>query len=608
MGELRLFFKIKHDVQNDSEIPLARAELESILGEGVTEVVNPVDLMAGGGPLGPLLTPGPPRLQDWITRHAYPGRVQGFYAEVGWRRDLSDLLRLSYFREIYAAASSDEIPPGSVGGLMPGILARPDPSGPREQDLAPFARIFLLDGLWVLRIVPFQAMYEFSDFVIRLANSPRDVERMFEAGIEHLRRGIYRPYSAESSRLFKTIEDFMDDRRAPQLYLTHWFFGIHGKFFPRMIRAAMNAVGLREGDLVLDPFAGCGTLNVEASLMGIRSVGVEVNPLLAEVSRVKVRALSMDPEEVGRAVREMESALSGSDWLSLELAAELGARLPEKLRSRVRPDSLAAVASILEAAEGAGDPDLRALLRVPLMYWMRSMLTKQDPDRVRRTYLDHLRRMHHALLFLELFRDRVAPLEPAPAKVLVGDSTDLAGALGAGAAGELREGFDAAVTSPPYMTAIDYVGEQLYALYVLGFTRDHLEIDRRTLGSKRAVDDAPGPEEAGLPESVVRLVGEIASSRRRHASALLKYFSGILRSMEGLARVMKPGGHVVWVIGRRQVMRIGGRRVEVPVAELMTELGWRAGLRRVGTVHVELAKSSERGAIPTESLIFFEVP
>ena len=48
--------------------------------------------------------------------------------------------------------------------------------------------------------------------------------------------------------------------------------------------------------------------------------------------------------------------------------------------------------------------------------------------------------------------------------------------------------------------------------------------------------------------------------------------------------------------------------MEVGVARMMEEIGEAAGLRHLRTVHVELAKSSERGAIPTESLLFFEAP
>jgi DNA modification methylase len=42
---------------------------------------------------------------------------------------------------------------------------------------------------------------------------------------------------------------------------------------------------------VLDPYCGCGTLNVEANMIGINSIGVEIVPLFAFVSKTKCDAL-----------------------------------------------------------------------------------------------------------------------------------------------------------------------------------------------------------------------------------------------------------------------------------------------------------------------------
>ncbi len=598
-GTLIAYFKLKHDVQNDSELPLARAEAEAAVGSAVEDVRNAVDVL-----LGELrfLVDDDLRLHDRICWHPYPGALEGFLARrlEPTRGLLRSVERLSYFREVYLAWRGDDDSPAADMGL--------DPSGGgAEVELSPLATLYRVDGGRCMRVVPDQTAYEFSDFVCRLARDGSDVDRMFRGGLRHLQVGVKRPYSAESARLFKTIEDFMDDRRAPQLYLTHWFFGIHGKFFPRMIRAAMNLMGLREGDLVLDPFTGCGTLNVEASLMGIRSVGVEINPLLAMVSRVKVRALRMDPSEVSRLISSVEEELRSRP--STEDVEELLSRLPERLASRVRRDSLGVVARVLEICRGVEDRDLSDLLKVPLAYWMRSMLTKQPPEKVVSTYLDHLRRMGFALRFLQLYREEVKPLNPADAEVIRGDSTRLGEVLER-LPPDLRGPFDGVVTSPPYLTAIDYVGDQLYSLYVLGLTGDHLSVDRETLGSVRGSSSREWSESAldGLPEGVREFLAWLRPARPKLAAALLRYFSGISTVLEGLARVVRPGGRVTWVIGAEQVMRVRGEVRRLPIADWMEELADLAGLEPELRFDVHLAKSSERGAIPTESLIVLRRP
>ncbi len=600
-GGLTGYFKLKHDVQNDSELPLARAEVESAINAKVEEVRNSADVLVDELRF---LMDRRLRVHDRICWHPYPGRLEGFLAR-GLDSSpglLAAVRRLSYFREVYLAWEGADDSPAEAMGLHP-------PAGGNEVTLGPLVTLYRLEGGRCLRIVPDQAAYEFSDFVCRLARDESDVERMFRAGLRHLQVGVKRAYSAESARLFKTIEDFMDDRRAPQLYLTHWFFGIHGKFFPRMIRAAMNLMGFREGDLVLDPFTGCGTLNVEASLMGIRSVGVEVNPLLAMVSRVKVRALSMDSSEISRLISRVEEELNSRPTASEGSVEEVLSRLPERLASRVRRDSLAVVARIMEVSQALEDRDLSDFLKVPLAYWMRSMLTKQSPEKVVATYLDHLRRMGFALRFLQLYKESVRPIEPAEAEVIRGDSTRLREVL-RDVSREMRGPFDGVVTSPPYLTAIDYVGDQLYSLYVLGLISDHLAVDRETLGSVRGSRSREWSESAldALPEDVRDFLLWLRQGRPKVSAALLRYFLGISRVFEELGEVLRPGGRVTWVIGAEQVMRVKGERKRLPVADWMAKLASQAGFEPELRFDVRLAKSSERGAIPTESLIILRKP
>ena len=74
-------------------------------------------------------------------------------------------------------------------------------------------------------------------------------------------------------------------------YLTHWIYPYKGKFHPQMIRALCNIIGLGEGDLLLDPFVGSGTAALEAQLLGINFVGVDVSPLCVLQARVKTQSL-----------------------------------------------------------------------------------------------------------------------------------------------------------------------------------------------------------------------------------------------------------------------------------------------------------------------------
>ena len=59
----------------------------------------------------------------------------------------------------------------------------------------------------------------------------------------------------------------------------------HFAVFPgALIRPCMLA-GSKEGDLILDPFYGTGTVGIIAKELGRRCVGIEINPDYVEIAR-----------------------------------------------------------------------------------------------------------------------------------------------------------------------------------------------------------------------------------------------------------------------------------------------------------------------------------
>ncbi len=50
-------------------------------------------------------------------------------------------------------------------------------------------------------------------------------------------------------------------------YATHSLFPYRGKFHPQLIKGIINILGIKKGETILDPMAGSGTTNIEASLL-----------------------------------------------------------------------------------------------------------------------------------------------------------------------------------------------------------------------------------------------------------------------------------------------------------------------------------------------------
>lgn len=71
-------------------------------------------------------------------------------------------------------------------------------------------------------------------------------------------------------------------------YLTHSIFYYPAKFIPHVVRYALKSF-TNEGDWVVDPFAGSGTVGVEAYLCKRNAFLLDLNPLLNYMIPLKVR-------------------------------------------------------------------------------------------------------------------------------------------------------------------------------------------------------------------------------------------------------------------------------------------------------------------------------
>jgi hypothetical protein len=90
---IHYYFKLKHNIQNDSELQLAKIEVESIIGKEAQEICNFVDILIKE-PLNYFVSSDKIRPQDYITRLPYPGRIQGYYAN-SYGIDLSYFIKRS---------------------------------------------------------------------------------------------------------------------------------------------------------------------------------------------------------------------------------------------------------------------------------------------------------------------------------------------------------------------------------------------------------------------------------------------------------------------------------------------------------------------------------
>ncbi len=79
-------------------------------------------------------------------------------------------------------------------------------------------------------------------------------------------------------------------------YATHGLFPYRGKFHPQLIKALLNIIGIKKGEIILDPMCGSGTANIEAALLGIDSYAIDLSPFCQFMTKVKYNSLSINIE------------------------------------------------------------------------------------------------------------------------------------------------------------------------------------------------------------------------------------------------------------------------------------------------------------------------
>ncbi len=126
-----------------------------------------------------------------------------------------------------------------------------------------------------------------------ISNGLRDFKILEIKDEEKVRKRLayFKFVKGKPTDYFKIIQK--NRTRSVNQYLTHWIYPYKGKFHPQMIRALMNIIRLEEGAVVLDPFIGSGTTAVEAQLLGINCVGIDISPLCVLQSKVKTESINV---------------------------------------------------------------------------------------------------------------------------------------------------------------------------------------------------------------------------------------------------------------------------------------------------------------------------
>jgi DNA modification methylase len=300
--------------------------------------------------------------------------------------------------------------------------------------------------------------------------------------------------------------------RSPNQYLTHWIYPYKGKYHPQMIRALLNVIGVKRGDVILDPFIGSGTTALECQLLGIDCVGVDVSQVCMLISRVKTESMKVISE-----INDMRDSLleegEGPNLFSFEEGAPAKSGSLNQTISEINNE------------------------QVRNFYKVAELIAESDKSRRRRkdffgSFKKNAEKMINSTQdYKKVVEELNLPL--GNIKVSLGDARNL----------DLSdESIDGIITSPPYSIALDYVKNDAHSLSALGYDLDKVKDE---------------------------FIGVRGTGKKK----VEMYNKDMGRSYDEMNRVLKPGKYCVIVIGNATIQGEEVRTVEMTV-DHMTKLGF----------------------------------
>ena len=325
--------------------------------------------------------------------------------------------------------------------------------------------------------------------------------------------------------------------------LTHGFHAYPARMHPAIARTLVRELA-GEGDVVIDPFCGSGTVIVESVVAAQRAVGVDLNPLAIRVAEVKCELRDE------RARKRFTSTLEEVGERSTERVrkrAYAHAKLPRHELSWWDPHVLKELAGLRDEISSVEDERDRRALEV-LLSAIVVKFSRQRADTAEREEKKRIRKGLVTEFFVRRGRELVerwaalraaAPKNAKRPKLFEDDARALSRIVPRRVRARLI------VTSPPYGGTYDYVQHHARRYAWLGL--DPRRLERDEIGARRNLAD---------DDAIARWDRELGDALR------------------AMARVTERGAPIVLLIGDA---RIGRRTIDAKdqVRSLANDLGLR---------------------------------
>ncbi|MDP8314553.1 MAG: hypothetical protein RAP70_05705 [Candidatus Celaenobacter antarcticus] len=348
---------------------------------------------------------------------------------------------------------------------------------------------------------------------------------------------------------------------------------------------------------ILDPFTGCGTVQVQSKLNGFRSVGTELNPLLKFIAETKLNSWDVSPKKLLKVFSNLKldkpavapNFLKSEKQFSKEVLKNL-----EKLKGGIENLSNRKDPKIIDLINLAFSSilvEVSNLKRSPCLGYSKNK--KVDPHS---PFVLLNQKIHQIAEDLRIIQNEYLEFIATQSLVILANSMDY----------KHENKFDLVITSPPYMNGLDYVINYKIEMGWLNFADKQTELKK--LKDEMVVCDNVSKGliknfepiytndwikniKTNIQENIIRR----GKYRRQDMPIIVhKYFDDMYRVFKRIIPKIKNNGRFILVVGDSLIAD-----AYVPTDLLLAKIGKDLGLK---IEKIEKARNRRSGQIRSYKL------
>ncbi|MBE2232966.1 MAG: DNA modification methylase [Anaerolinea sp.] len=375
---------------------------------------------------------------------------------------------------------------------------------------------------------------------------------------------------------------FVDNMSLP----IHRWFRYSAGFSAQWVEEVLATWAIQAGQIVLDPFAGSGTVPVVCDSVGVASVGVEAHPIVVRICKTKL-LWAGDP---GRVREFAANVLKCAHDVSPDIFT-----YPELIHRSYDPDVLATLDGLKTAWRNLQDASpeselvwlaltsiLRATSKAGTAQWQYILPNKTKKNVI----LPGFAFQQQVEVMVSDMRWMQARTDRSLARIIAGDARSFAETM--------PQSIDAVITSPPNANNYDYADALRFEMTFWGdvsgwgdihdAVRKHLIVSSSQYSSREKLqpDDLLGSDAVKPIRDELRAVmdrlaieREFHGGKKHYHTMIGAYCRDISLVLRELRIVCKGGAHMCWVIGDSAPYG-----VYCPIDEWIAELALAAGFKQ----------------------------